>query len=837
MHLEHTRGVDNPMSKACASMAKFASNSSNLAALCLHVSCMTQDLQNMIQHEQSQANTSNSDFTDRITLVGKAQEASGALNLLRILFHDVEPSSLPESLQYRDRADGDSSNGKDGKTKVNADVEIVTSLLNYISTVTTHTLEKFPEVYDATVMVLQLLLVLLSSQLYNPMVTSIERKQEISAEANYVLDLIMNDARGKANHQVQPEGKIWSPHLLLKTCLGWQINRPYAPDRSIAHYTSALVQSVAATGEKTGPDGMYETHLIAMAKQPDPNETVRRDNFSNGDENIRNQISKRPSKILVDATKLGLGLLLLPFRLMTLALGLLSRRSRNKHEYDALRKQHLQRSKTKGRTGNRVNEVLWISESPVADLSTALLLLLVHNYRAGNNPFRSELAALNDKRWEDVNEVTPAITSDYTSTGERKDENDADTNPLLAEESCDTQQQHLMTNFESLFKSCGSIAHTEIGAMLLYTMYQSSPIFAASMAVRSDLDTVVVPLLRTLYFASSSKFYAGNAGKIATKGGTESIRNLPFRSLSQLYLNLILLLLFSQDSSFGPDIFRRTMLSTVPWYRERNFKNVTLGSLLLLTLLRSITFNLNRLQDVFLLSNCCAIMMNISPHIVNLHDYAAMRLTFVTIATLKKYSLIVARKDGNEEDLSTPMGMYGEVVRTLIGLLRHCLSPRSIRNNIHLIYALVYHQADFREVSGKTTLKMLEPDLLCVEKIIKVADQVIHDDGDARTAIKAHKVLEANIENIMEVSENVQEADFTFSYEEEADPEIFFVPYMWEIIVCVISASTIDWDVNRIKSFPLLEEELDMDGEESIDDSTLKDHSVNNYPEDISDVV
>jgi len=361
--------------------------------------------------------------------------------------------------------------------------------------------------------------------------------------------------------------------------------------------------------------------------------------------------------------------------------------------------------------------------------------------------------------------------------------------------------------------------------------------FAASMAVRSDLDTLVVPLLRTLYFASSARFYAGNAGKIPSNGGAVSIRNLPFRSLSQLYLNLILLLLFSQDSSFGPDAFRRTMLPTVPWYRERQFKDVTLGSLLLLTLLRSITFNLNRLQDAFLLSNCCAILMNISPHIVNLHDYAAMRVAFVTIATLKKYSLIVARNDGNEEDLNTPMGMYGEVVRTLLGMLRHCLSPKSLRDNIHLVYALVYHQNDFREVADKPTLKSLTPDLSSIERMIKVADQIIQDDGNARTAAKAHKVLEANMERMLEVSEGVQEADFTFSYEEEADPETFFVPYIWEIVVCVVSASTIDWDISRIQAFPLLEEEDVSEGKAFDESTSMKEDSLNNYSKDVSDVV
>lgn len=87
---------------------------------------------------------------------------------------------------------------------------------------------------------------------------------------------------------------------------------------------------------------------------------------------------------------------------------------------------------------------------------------------------------------------------------------------------------------------------------------------------------------------------------------------------------------FSQDQSFAPDAFRRVVVPRVLWYRERQLRDVNLGSVLLLTTLRAITFNLHRLKDPFLLSNCCAVLLNISPHVCGLHSYAAMRLASVT---------------------------------------------------------------------------------------------------------------------------------------------------------------------------------------------------------------
>lgn len=786
VHIEETRQPGDIVSAACTSMAKHAPHSSNLAALALHVSRMIRDLQ-----IQSKA----VDFTDRIAVVGKARATAGSLNLLRVLIHDVSPDLLRDALSYRSR-DTD---------RVVADrlagAELVTCLLNYLSSISSTELQ-MPALYDATVICLQLLIILLSTQLYQPMISSMERKHGSSTNcSHYVLDYIMEEARRRRQHKYRLDttnetSVTWSPQTVLKACLEWQLHRPSTPPQSIAHHCYQLVESViAAKGDKVGPDGMYETHVVVIAEKPQAQNDLRTEQ---GSASVGTAVTRRStsSNIFLDATKgvlvFSSSLILLPFRLMSLALRLL--RVRGGPEYDQLKKQHIKLATQNRRT----NDVLWLSKSPIADLSTSLLLILVHNCRASNNPFRAELAELNDNRWDETNDIVSATNSDF--------EDRQAINPLLH------SNQVMTTNFESLFESFGSIVHTEVGALLLYTMYQSSPTFAASMAVRSDLDTLVVPLLRTLYFSSSLRYYSGSTARQSNSSGNSSLSlwNCPFRSLSQLYLNLIIVLLFSQDASFGPDAFRRVIVTSVPWYRERNLKDINLGSLLMLTILRSISFNLNRLQDAFLLSNCCAVLMNLSPNVVELHDYAAMRLANVTISSLKNYSLRVARSGGegeHDEDLTTPLGMYGEVARTLLGLLRHCLSPKNIDKNLQLIYSLVYQQAELKSLIDKPTIGSLKTELGRVNKIVQLAGKLVHDNGDARTAPKALMVLKLNMDKLKEASEAIQEADFTFTYEEEADPEVFFVPYIWEVVVCVVTASTIEWDTSRIQVFPLLDEE------------------------------
>ena len=104
--------------------------------------------------------------------------------------------------------------------------------------------------------------------------------------------------------------------------------------------------------------------------------------------------------------------------------------------------------------------------------------------------------------------------------------------------------------------------------------------------------------------------------------------------------------------------------------------------------------------------------------------------------------------------------------------------------------------------------------------IISQADKVIQEDGTARTAEQTMAILERSVDKLRAVTKpptaspgpygglrersnsfdsmssdvsNVTDAgDFTFTYEEEADPEIFFVPYLWEVITCVLAASSLE---------------------------------------------
>ena len=64
----------------------------------------------------------------------------------------------------------------------------------------------------------------------------------------------------------------------------------------------------------------------------------------------------------------------------------------------------------------------------------------------------------------------------------------------------------------------------------------------------------------------------------------------------------------------------------MPWFKERILHNVSLGSLLVIILVRTVQLNLTRLHDSYIQSNCLAILTNLAPSFRALHPHAARSL-------------------------------------------------------------------------------------------------------------------------------------------------------------------------------------------------------------------
>lgn len=794
LHQDIRDGVESSLiCKVCRNMAKHTFTSCNLAGFTWHVSTMLNELIHSCisitaassyataTGASASASTTSSDRAAvpppppppqvinaslKIALVGKARVVCGAMNLYRIMIHEALVKSCQNGSEcntadiflFQSRQHDASSSSSSSSQPSDMALGLISSLLSFLcASVESKEMRQLvystPELYDATVLCLNLIMVLCSTQLYQPIISSFQKMENETTEAtatttagaatatatgNLFLDLIMREAsRRQGDHRNKKRDasrSTWSAQGVLTACLFWMVNRPPPPERSIAHHYKEMALMVVqdVKNEKPGLDGMYENYAIVMANAPSHAKN-RGGGGDHGDHSKKAEDAPKEyrsaPKLLLDATKsIYASLLLLPIRLVVIALRSLGQStnllSGGKGSGDDAKLAQLQALYGYGNHGGAAatsvpsptNDVLWLSDSHVADLGSSLFLLLANNHRAGvlldestddyvNNPFRVELASMDDNRWEGYNHSLAAedgYLGEATDVFESVDlSNDAKKNGAVHHYRDAKQNNLLTTNFEHLFDSFGGTLYNEVGALALYTLLQASPIFAASLAVRSDLDKLVIPLLRTLYFSSSISHHI--SGRTTTSSGDGSGVNVsqPFRSRSQLYLIMILLLIFSQDASFGPDSFRRSNIPNVLWYKERQLKDVSLGSLLVLSLLRCITFNLNRMQDPFLLSNCCAVLLNLSPHIVEMHSYAAMRLVSVLISTMKRYTVLVMKNGGKpaeEGDVSSMLGMYAEACRILLQVVKHSVRRKVVEKNLHLVYALVYHQRDFNTI-------------------------------------------------------------------------------------------------------------------------------------------
>jgi Dyggve-Melchior-Clausen syndrome protein len=130
-----------------------------------------------------------------------------------------------------------------------------------------------------------------------------------------------------------------------------------------------------------------------------------------------------------------------------------------------------------------------------------------------------------------------------------------------------------------------------------------------------------------------------------------------------------------------------------------------------------------------------------------------------------------------------------------------------------------------------------------IYNVIKTAANIIESQFNARTASKALQILTENMDQMREAvtekkKKTAEKEDFQFTYEEEADPEVFFVPYIWEVVVCAVTASTVEWEKNKIQVFPLLEaDEVPSDVLEGADELGTSAATANVFANDLMDMV
>ncbi|KAG5236613.1 dymeclin [Salix suchowensis] len=196
--------------------------------------------------------------------------------------------------------------------------------------------------------------------------------------------------------------------------------------------------------------------------------------------------------------------------------------------------------------------------NPLADISLHVLLIL--------NYYRKSVVG--DESLTDRSD--DSATSDSLSKGKTYFSDNPYCKALEIYRGECAQWSHVRLPFASLFDTLGMCLADETAVLLLYTLVHGNSDFLEYVLVRTDLDTLLMPILETLYNASK-------------------------RTSNHIYILLIILLILSQDSSFNASI-HKMVLPSIPWYQEHLLHRTSLGSLMVIILIRTVKYNLSKLR-------------------------------------------------------------------------------------------------------------------------------------------------------------------------------------------------------------------------------------------------
>ncbi|CAN8306303.1 unnamed protein product [Cochlearia groenlandica] len=345
---------------------------------------------------------------------------------------------------------------------------------------------------------------------------------------------------------------------------------------------------------------------------------------------------------------------------------------------------------------------------------------------------------------------------------------------------------HVRIPFASLYDTLGMCLSDEGAVLLLYSLLQGNSDFKEYVLVRIDLDTMLMPILETLYNASKRT------------------------SSNQIYMMLIVLLILSQDSSFNACV-HKMILPSVPWYKEHLLHQTSLGSLMVIILIRTVQHNLSKLRDVYLQTNCLATLANMAPHAHHLSAYASQRLVSLFYMLSRKYNKLsdltgtkaqsikisMPGDDGVSEDLASELQIFTDFLRLVLDILNAILTY-ALPRNPEIIYAIMHRQEVFEPFKNHPRFHEL------VENIYTVLDffnsRMDSQRSDREWSVK--KVLEFIINNCRSWRGEGMKmfTQLHFSYEQESHPEEFFIPYVWQL---AFSQCGFSFNSEAINLFPL----------------------------------
>ncbi len=163
-----------------------------------------------------------------------------------------------------------------------------------------------------------------------------------------------------------------------------------------------------------------------------------------------------------------------------------------------------------------------------------------------------------------------------------------------------------------------------------------------------------------------------------------------------------------------------------------------MGGLLVAVVLRTIQFNMTRMRDKYLHTNCLAALANMSSQFQNLHTYVTQRIVSLFNLLARKHSktLDLIQQQSKQQTTTTnnsnddilneyvqDLTIIEDVMRMVLEIINSCLT-HTLRHNINLIYTLLYNRDIFENYrthpSFQDVLQNIDTVSLTIRKYINV---------------------------------------------------------------------------------------------------------------------
>ncbi|KAG5333562.1 DYM protein, partial [Acromyrmex heyeri] len=353
------------------------------------------------------------------------------------------------------------------------------------------------------------------------------------------------------------------------------------------------------------------------------------------------------------------------------------------------------------------------TETPLASQSLLLLLVLTNHCTATQNPYRNALFSFID------------MQEDHT---------------ISQGKAVDT----FKFNLNKLYNTICKVPNTDEVTLLLYMLLHRNSSVKQDIMRRPDIQLLasVTPILQILYHA-------------------------PNNTSHHIYMSLIILLILSEDETFNKRI-HEIMLKGVTWYTERSISEISLGGLLILVVIRTIQYNMFKMRDKYLHTNCLAALANMSAQFTSLHPYVSQRLLSLFETLAKKHARLEARILELTQSTTLPSN-NSVVLDTTVDTI-----------NVHTKSG----KANASTVSTVTNEDLVRCVCVCVYQSQLGVSQVLSTIRQG--------TLEWPRDRLRKFPE------LKFKYVEEEQPEEFFIPYVWSV---VCQGALLHWNAENIKLF------------------------------------